>query len=105
MATISHGMTDPEVLRELGRRLRATREQQQLTVRQLAALAGLTPLTVLKAEHGENFTMRSLLRVMRALGRVDLIDAMLPPPIPSPLILLTREAAPARRRVRKPRHG
>jgi transcriptional regulator with XRE-family HTH domain len=105
MTRIQQGMSDPEILLELGRRLRGYREQQQLTVRQLAARASLTPLTILKAEHGENFTMRTLLRIVRALGRIDLGDGILPAPAPSPLVMLQPEGSAPRRRVRPPRHA
>lgn len=99
-------LSDPEILTELGRRIRGYRVQQQLTIKELAARAGLTPLTIQKAERGENFTFRTLLRILRALGRIDLVEALLPPPAPSPLSLLDGGVlAPERKRVRKRRVG
>jgi transcriptional regulator with XRE-family HTH domain len=97
--------SDPQLLAELGRRLRAYRAQQGLTIKDLAARAGITPLTLQKAERGENFTIRTLLRVLRALGRLDLVDGFLPPPLESPLLLLDKKEGPLARRVRKRRDG
>ena len=96
---------DPQLLAQLGGRLRAYRAQQGLTLKELAARAGVTPLTLLKAERGENFTMRTLLRVLRALGRLDLVEGFLPPPLESPLLLLDKKEGPLARRVRKKRDG
>ncbi|MGB7213410.1 MAG: helix-turn-helix domain-containing protein [Gemmatimonadales bacterium] len=96
---------DPQLLAQLGGRLRAYRAQQGLTLKELAARAGVAPLTLQKAERGENFTMRTLLRVLRALGRLDLVDGFLPPPLQSPLRLLDQKTGPLARRVRKKPNG
>jgi transcriptional regulator with XRE-family HTH domain len=97
--------TDPELQLELGHRLRAHRIQQELTVEELAAQAGVTPLTVLKAERGSNVTLRTLLRILRALGMIDQVEAWIPEPPPSPLALLEAKRARPRQRVRKRRDG
>ena len=97
--------SDPDLQRELGARLRAHRIQQELTVEALAAQAGVTPLTILKAERGANITLRTLLRLLRALGMVDQITALVPEPAPSPMALLEEKPAPPRQRVRKKRDG
>ena len=97
--------SDPELQRDLGGRLRAHRIQQELTVEALAGQAGITPLTVLKAERGENITLRTLLRILRALGMVDQITALVPAPAPSPLALLEAKRDRPRQRVRKRRDG
>ena len=97
--------SDPQLLAELGTRIRAYRAQQGLTIKDLALRAGVTPLTLQKAERGENFTMRTFLRVLRALGRIDLVEGFLPPPLESPLRLLDQKRGPLFTRVRKKRDG
>ena len=96
---------DPELIATLGRRLRAHRIQQELTVEELAAQAGVTPLTVLKAERGSNVTLRTLLRILRALGMIDQVATWIPEPPPSPLALLEEKRTRPRQRVRKRRDG
>jgi len=104
-------LSDPALLQELGRRLRAHRIQQELTVEELAAQAGVTPLTVLKAERGSNVTLRTLFRILRALGMIDQVATWIPEPLPSPMALLegraVRPGRPSRprQRVRKRRDG
>jgi transcriptional regulator with XRE-family HTH domain len=105
MATINSATSDPEALTEIGSRLRLYRVNQELTAEELARRAGVTPLTLLKAERGENFTLRTLLRILRALGRMDLMESFLPPPAPSPLSLLEGGVVAPRKRVRKKRPG
>jgi transcriptional regulator with XRE-family HTH domain len=98
-------MTDPEILGELGRRLRGYRLQQGLSTKELAKQAGITPLTLSKVERGHNFRIDTLARVLRALGRLEQLDAMLPEPSLSPLALLAQQRPPPRRRARRRAHG
>lgn len=97
--------TDPELQTTLGHRLRSHRIQQELTVEELAAQAGVTPLTVLKAERGSNVTLRTLFRILRALGMIDQVESWIPEPPPSPLALLEEKRDRPRQRVRKRRDG
>ena len=105
MIQISPGGTDAEILAELGSRLRGYRVQQGFTVEELAARADISTLTLLKAEQGGNPTLRTLLRVLRALGRMDLAESLLPAPPASPLAHIGRAASssPTPKRVRRKR--
>ena len=85
---IHRGLADPQIRGLLGGRLRAYREARDLTLAELAKLTGLSALTLQKAETGRNFTVRTLLRVLRALGRLEQLDAFFPPVARSPLDLL-----------------
>ena len=98
-------MTDPQILTELGHRVRAYRIQQEMPMAELARQAGVTVLTLGKAERGGNFTMGTLLRLLRALGRLELLDAVLPEPGLSPLALAAERRKPARQRARRRPHG
>ncbi len=92
-----------EVLRELGHRLRAFRLQQNQTIAELARQAGIGSRTLNRAELGENTNLETLVRVLRALGRVEALDAFLPEPLASPLQLAGSRGRP-RKRARTP-HG
>ena len=94
---------DTEILRELGARLRAYRLQQNIPVADLARRAGLSKTTLTKLEAGADFRLGSLLGVLRALGRLDALDALLPPPIVSPLNLVREGAAHPRQRASRQR--
>ena len=95
--------TTDEILRDLGGRLRHYRLQQNRTMASLAADAGVSLRTVRRAEAGDNPTMESVIRILRALGMLHALDAFLPTPLVSPLQLAAlkgkqrRRAAPKRR--------
>ena len=90
-------MTDIEILRELGSRLRAYRLQQNLTVATVAERAGVNPNTVLNAEAGRNSRLGTLVRLLRVYGRLEAVDAFLPAPGVSPLQLARRQGHPRQR--------
>jgi len=104
-----NAMTDEEILRELGCRLREYRLQQDLTAETVAERAGLSASTVLNAEGGRNPTMETLVRILRVLGRLEGLEAFLPAPTVSPMELLRRRKAKKRQRAsgrrREPMRG
>ncbi len=74
----------PDVLREVGARLKALRLQQNLRVKDLAADAGVSPRTIDRLEAGGNIGTENLVRVMRGLGRLQAFEAFIPVPEVSP---------------------
>jgi len=101
--------TTDEILAELGGRLRRYRLQQNRTVAEIAEQSGLSPAAIERVEHGNNTTLDTLIRILRALGRVEALDAFLPAPLISPLELAElsgkqrqRAGTPRRRKKVKP---
>ena len=85
---------------EIGSQLRALRLRQNIDQQELAARAGVALNAVKNLEAGTG-TVRSLLRVVRALGREDWLQTLSPRVSISPLQVLERKAA--RQRASKPR--
>jgi len=85
MTQITATATTDEVLRELGARLQQYRLQQNRTAADVASAAGVSRITVERAEAGKGPTLETLVRIVRALGRLDALDAFLPAPLASPL--------------------
>ncbi|MCP3960626.1 MAG: helix-turn-helix domain-containing protein [bacterium] len=81
-------LTDPEILAEIGRRLRRYRLQQNLTQTDLARAAGVGTRTVRNVERGRDTQMSTVIGILRVLGRLDALDAFLPRPGISPMELL-----------------
>jgi transcriptional regulator with XRE-family HTH domain len=96
--------TDDEVLQELGARLRAYRLQMNLSQEALAVRAGVNRTTIRDAELGKDFQLTTLVKLLRALGRLGDLDAFLPAPSVSPIQLMKRRGKP-RRRARKSADG
>lgn len=82
-------LTDTAILQELGGRLAGARLERNLTQAALAEQAGVSKRTVERLESGEVATQLSgFLRVCRALGLVERLDALVPEPVPSPIAQL-----------------
>lgn len=85
MSRIGNETSTPDVLGELGERIRGYRLQQNLRVIDVARLSGLPSRTINRLEAGENSTLETVVRVLRALGRLDALEAFLPVPTLSPI--------------------
>ena len=87
----SNELTDDAVLDELGVRLARWRLDRNLTQHQLADEAGLSRITVARAEGGQGVTLSALVRILRALGLLENMEALVPQPLLSPIEQLERE--------------
>jgi transcriptional regulator with XRE-family HTH domain len=84
----------PEELEQrLGEQLRALRIRAELDQVQLAALAGVGLSAVKSLESGKGSTLKTLVRVVRALGCTSWLDALAPQVSVSPLQLMRATAA------------
>ena len=98
--------TTKEILREVGARLRGFRLRQNVTQADLAETAGVGHATVKRAEAGESIRLETIVKILRALGRVEALDSFLPEPLVSPIQLVEqrdRGRQRARQRARKSR--
>lgn len=77
--------SDSVVLKEIGERLARTRLERNLSQEQLANEAGVSKATIERLEAGEPVKSTSLVRALRALGRLEALDQLLPEPLPSPI--------------------
>ena len=80
-------MSDKALMDLIGGRIQKERLNQNLTQRELAERAGLGLRTVKSLEAGQRPMLETLIRALRALGRLGAIDAFLPEPGLSPLQL------------------
>jgi transcriptional regulator with XRE-family HTH domain len=82
---ISGQLTDRAVLAEVGARLRRRRLQRNQTQQALADEAGVSKRTVERLEGGGSAQLSSFLRICRALGLLERLEALVPEPLPSPI--------------------
>ena len=85
---------------ELGQQVRTLRLRQNINQRQLADRAGVALNAVKHLETGKGATLSSLVRVLRALNRVDWLRALAPTVSISPVQML-KAKAPRRRASNK----
>lgn len=83
---------DPVVMEEIGRRLRELRDAVGLSQAEAAERAGLDRSTVSRAEQGDNPTLLTLIRLLRAYGRMDALDAFIPVAEVSPMAVIRRRS-------------
>lgn len=82
---------DKAVLIELAARLRRARLGSNLTQQEVARQTGLSLKTVSNAEDGRNVSLLTFVALLRALGRLGDLDAVLGDVQPSPVDLAKRQ--------------
>ena len=93
----SYKLTDSKVLSDVGDRLARYRLDKNLTQAQLAREAGVSKTTVFRLENGESTQLTNFVRVLRALGLLTTLDALVPGPLTSPLTQLKSRSKERRR--------
>lgn len=83
-----YGMTDSLIVTEIGKQLKQTRLNRNLTQERLAQLSGLDRSTISQLENGRAATLLTLVQVLRALERLDLLDHFVAEKIISPILAL-----------------
>lgn len=94
---MTNGMTAEECEATLGRQLRGLRLRQNVDQRQLAEQAGVALNVVKNLEAGKGATVKSLVKILRALGRAEWMDTLAPAVSISPLQML--KPKPSRQRA------
>lgn len=79
------GMSDAAVIAKLGGRAREERLRRNLTQATVAERAGIGTATLSRFESGNDVSLGTLIAVLRTLGALDGLDAILPAPALSPL--------------------
>ena len=85
------------ILAELGNRIRDLRISLNMTQKELAQKAGVSPKTMERIENGENVKIENLLNVFRAMNILQNLDIL----IPEQKVLLLEKELPKRKRVSK----
>ena len=91
---LNSSLSDEAVLAELGRRVVQLRVGLSWTQAELAERSGIGKRTVERLENGESVQALALVRVFRALGLLEPLDALLPETSVSPMELLKKKAVP-----------
>ena len=106
--TINAGHLSPQSSTEdweglVGEQIRSLRIAKGLDQSQLAELAGVSLGTVKGIEQGRGSTLRSLIRLTRALDREEWLRGLAPRPTVSPIDVLRSSRTEPRRRVYRAR--
>jgi transcriptional regulator with XRE-family HTH domain len=84
----------------VGEQVRAARIAADLDQARLAVLADVSVGALSNLERGKGSSLKTLVAVVRALGRTDWLESLAPPVTVSPMQLLRAQQRAPRRRVR-----
>lgn len=87
----------------VGSQIQALRVRKRVNQKELADLANVSISAIKNLEGGKGSTLKTFIRVLRALDRTDLLDAIQPEITVSPLDVVRTGKTSAPLRVKKPR--
>jgi len=92
--------------RRFGEEVRRLRHRQNLTQAELAEQANVSLSSIKYLETGKGSSLATLVRIAKALGRVDWLEAFTPPePSISPMALLRARQLEEQRATKRVRHS
>ncbi|MBL7996016.1 helix-turn-helix transcriptional regulator [bacterium] len=103
---IKPAMADPVIVKEIGGSLRHMRLNKNISQEQLARMAGVDRTTISRMEAGRAATLLTLVQVLRALDKLDILNVFSEEPQISPLQVLKmqerqrQKASPKRKPVK-----
>lgn len=71
-----YSFTDHAILKQIGRRLQETRVSENISQRELSDECGLSVFSISQMENGHNTSLLSLVMVLRALRRLDILEEL-----------------------------
>lgn len=90
VSAIQKYLTDDEIIQLLGKRLRTMRINKDMSVDNVSLKVGLNNRTILDIEHGRNVTLKSLVRYLRGIGDLNLLNAAFPYQTLDPLRMVSQ---------------
>lgn len=94
---VDYFMTNDALLQYLGKQMRQMRINAQLTQQQLAERAGVARSTVVQVESGKNMTMESVVAMLRALNKLELLNNFETQALVSPLLIAQNQGKETKR--------
>lgn len=72
-----YALTDNAILVQIGAKLKEARIERNLSQKDLAAACGLSAFSISQMENGHNTSLLSLIMVLRALNRLEILEELL----------------------------
>ncbi len=82
MSIIADHLTNKEIMSVIGLRLRQRRLERNTPVEELADHAGVNRKTVLALEAGEDIRVSSLIKILRSMNMLGLLESAIPDSLP-----------------------
>ena len=97
---INKGLSDSDILIEIGKRIKSARIRRSYTQAQLAEISGVSKGTVANIESGESVQFGTILKILRELDCLNALELLLPSSESSPMELIHSKYQHERQRVR-----
>ncbi len=94
---IDYFMTNDALLQYLGKQMRQMRMNAQLTQQQLADRAGVARSTVVQIESGKSMRMESVVALLRALNKLEILNNFETQALVSPLLIAQNQGKETKR--------
>jgi len=97
-------MNEEEILKRIGAKLKEMRLEQNMKQKELSERSGLSMFSISQMETGHNTSVLSLVQVLRALDRMDMIEPFLRErEVDAKLLEKFIQSQPIRKRATTPR--
>lgn len=98
-------MQDEEILKKIGVKLKEVRLEANMKQKELSERSGLSMFSISQIETGHNTSLLSLIQLLKALNRMDLLEPFLKEREVDPELLarFVQSQQPQRQRVTSPR--
>ncbi|MBQ7631135.1 MAG: helix-turn-helix transcriptional regulator [Paludibacteraceae bacterium] len=98
---IDYFMTNEALLRYIGQQMRQMRINAMMSQQQLADRSGVSRATVVQIENGKGIKMESMIALLRAMNKLELLNNFETQAVISPLLIAKQEGkTPKRIRTR-----
>lgn len=68
-----YALTDPAIIAQIGQKLKEARIEQNISQKTLADRCGLSSFSISQMENGHNTSLLSIVMVLRALNRLEIL--------------------------------
>jgi len=85
------GLKNDAVVRQLGKELKRMRLEADVSQAEVAKRAGLDRTTVVKLEAGRAATLLTVVQILRAMDRLDVLDPFHNEPQPTPYMVVEQQ--------------
>ena len=93
-------LSDPAIMREIGRRIRDYRIRMEMTQQEFAEKSGVSMGTVVRVESGKTISLLLMISLLRTMGLLENIEVLMPEIRVSPMQMRKMQG----RKVMRVRH-
>ncbi len=98
---ITESHSNSQIISEVARRMQERRIKLNITQKELAKQAGISPRTLTNIEEGQNYSFLTLIALLKSLNLIDSINNLIPETLVEPISLIKASANKKRKRASK----